>query len=378
MARRSSAGCGTFCRSECDGAVIEREARIPDERGQGSRRARRVRHEDPDRVRRARAVPALLQPRAGDHRRRCTRASGALVSAHQSIGVPQPLKMFGIAGAEAGVPAPLRQRGDQRVPAHRAGRRLRPGAAGHHRDAAGRRAGYVLDGVKLWTTNGVVAELLVVMARVPESEGAAAASPRSWWRPTRRASPWSTATPSWACAASRTASPGSTRCGCRRDERDRQGRQGPQDRADHAEHRPAVAARDVRRRGQVVAEDRPRVGRGAGAVGPAGRRARGGRPQDRLHRRHHVRDGGRARPVRRTWPTTAATTSGSRPRWPSCAPARWPGWSPTSWSRSAAAAATRPPSRWPRAASAPSRPSRSCATCGSTGSSRAPPRSCTC
>ena len=28
---------------------------------------------------------------------------------------------------------------------------------------------YVLDGTKLWTTNGVVAELLVVMARVPKS-----------------------------------------------------------------------------------------------------------------------------------------------------------------------------------------------------------------
>jgi hypothetical protein len=30
---------------------------------------------------------------------------------------------------------------------------------------------YVLDGVKLWTTNGVVADLLVVMGRVPEGEG---------------------------------------------------------------------------------------------------------------------------------------------------------------------------------------------------------------
>jgi len=29
---------------------------------------------------------------------------------------------------------------------------------------------YILDGVKLWTTNGVVADLLVVMARVPKSE----------------------------------------------------------------------------------------------------------------------------------------------------------------------------------------------------------------
>src|SRR5262249_26716106 len=30
---------------------------------------------------------------------------------------------------------------------------------------------YELEGMKLWTTNGVVAELLVVMARVPKSEG---------------------------------------------------------------------------------------------------------------------------------------------------------------------------------------------------------------
>lgn len=30
---------------------------------------------------------------------------------------------------------------------------------------------YELEGVKLWTTNGVVADLLVVMARVPRSEG---------------------------------------------------------------------------------------------------------------------------------------------------------------------------------------------------------------
>ena len=43
-----------------------------------------------------------------------------------------------------------------------------------------------------------------------------------------------------------------------------------------------------------------------------------------------------------------------------------------------AAVATRPPSRWRRAASGRCRPSSSCATCGSTGSSRARPRSCTC
>ena len=62
-------------------------------------------------------------------------AIGALLSAHQSIGVPQPLKLFGTDGAEADVPAPARRRRGLGVPAHRARRRLRPGPAGHHRRA---------------------------------------------------------------------------------------------------------------------------------------------------------------------------------------------------------------------------------------------------
>ena len=32
---------------------------------------------------------------------------------------------------------------------------------------------YILNGVKLWTTNGVVADLLVVMAQVPKSKATA-------------------------------------------------------------------------------------------------------------------------------------------------------------------------------------------------------------
>ncbi len=52
---------------------------------------------------------------------------------------------------------------------------------------------------------------------------------------------------------------------------------GAQDRPDHAEHRPAVDPGDVRRGRQVVPQDRPRVVRRAGAVGPPGRRPRRGR-----------------------------------------------------------------------------------------------------
>ena len=222
-------------------------------------------------------------------------AIGALLSAHQSIGVPQPLKMFGTAEQKQTLPAPARRRRGLGVPAHRARRRLRPGPPRHHR-RADRDGGYLLNGVKLWATNGTVATLLVVMARVPPARGAAAASPRSWWRPTaghhRR-------------AAQRV--PGPARPGEQRHpvprrvrpgrERDRRRGQGPQDRPDHAEHGPALAAGDVRGRRQVGAERRPGVGRRPGPVGPAGRPARGGRQEDRVHRRHHVRHGVHARPV---------------------------------------------------------------------------------
>ena len=44
-------------------------------------------------------------------------------------------------------------------------------------------------------------------------------------------------------------------------ERHRRRGPGPEDRADHAEHRPAVAARDVRRRRQVVPAPSPASGR---------------------------------------------------------------------------------------------------------------------
>lgn len=96
-------------------------------------------------------------------------AIGALLSAHQSIGVPQPLKIFGTQEqkdvflprlATTDISAFLLTEPD--VGSDPA--RLATSAVPDGPD-------YVLDGVKLWTTNGVVADLLVVMARVPVSEG---------------------------------------------------------------------------------------------------------------------------------------------------------------------------------------------------------------
>ncbi|MBE1456257.1 alkylation response protein AidB-like acyl-CoA dehydrogenase [Nocardiopsis terrae] len=98
-------------------------------------------------------------------------AIGALLSAHQSIGVPQPVAMFGTEEqrntflprcAEGAISAFLLTEPDVGSDPARLRCTATPAQDGSE---------YVLDGVKLWTTNGVVAELLVVMARVPEGPG---------------------------------------------------------------------------------------------------------------------------------------------------------------------------------------------------------------
>lgn len=96
---------------------------------------------------------------------------GVLLSAHQSIGVPEPLKLAGTPEqkerflprcARGAVSAFLLTEPDVGSDPARLASTATPTADG---------AAYEIDGVKLWTTNGVVAELLVVMARVPKSDG---------------------------------------------------------------------------------------------------------------------------------------------------------------------------------------------------------------
>src|SRR5215475_3651411 len=95
----------------------------------------------------------------------------ALLSAHQSIGVPQPLAQFGTDEqkqqflprcARGEISAFLLTEPDVGSDPARLNTSATPSDDGSE---------YVLNGVKLWTTNGVVADLLVVMARVPQSDG---------------------------------------------------------------------------------------------------------------------------------------------------------------------------------------------------------------
>ena len=97
-------------------------------------------------------------------------AISTLLSAHQSIGVPEPLKMFGTPEQKAKylprvardeVSAFLLTESDVGSDPARLSTTAVPDEDGN----------YVLNGTKLWTTNGVIAKLLVVMAMVPKSEG---------------------------------------------------------------------------------------------------------------------------------------------------------------------------------------------------------------
>ncbi|MFF3456663.1 acyl-CoA dehydrogenase family protein [Streptomyces sp. NPDC002730] len=157
-----------FCETRIDGARIEREARIPDEVINGLKELGALGMKIDTKYgglgltqvyyNKALALVGSANP-----------AIGALLSAHQSIGVPQPLKLFGTQEqkdiflprlARTDISAFLLTEPDVGSdPARLATTAVPDGDS------------YVLDGVKLWTTNGVVADLLVVMARVPKSDG---------------------------------------------------------------------------------------------------------------------------------------------------------------------------------------------------------------
>lgn len=157
-----------FCETKIDGAAIERDALIPDEVITGLKELGALGMKIDTQYgglgltqvyyNKALALVGSVSP-----------AIGALLSAHQSIGVPQPLKTFGTREqketflprcARTDISAFLLTEPDVGSdPARLATTAVPEGDT------------YVLDGVKLWTTNGVVADLLVVMARVPKSEG---------------------------------------------------------------------------------------------------------------------------------------------------------------------------------------------------------------
>jgi alkylation response protein AidB-like acyl-CoA dehydrogenase len=156
---------GAYARSEVDGARIEREARIPDEVFQGLARLGAFGMKI-DKEYGGLGLPNLHYCKALTLVGSVNPSIGALLSAHQSIGVPQPLKLFGTPAqkkaflprlAAGEVSAFLLTEPDVGSDPARLGTVAEPVEGG-----------YRLNGVKLWATNGTVATLLVVMARVPD------------------------------------------------------------------------------------------------------------------------------------------------------------------------------------------------------------------
>ncbi|HYY88084.1 MAG TPA: acyl-CoA dehydrogenase family protein, partial [Chloroflexota bacterium] len=156
-----------FCAEQIDAAVIERDAKVPDEviRGLAELGAfgMKIDVEYGGLGLTQRYYNKALMLLSSVHA-----ALGTLLSAHQSIGVPQPLKLFGTEAqkreflprcARGEVSAFLLTEPD-----------VGSDPARLHCTAIPDGDDYVLDGVKLWTTNGVIADLLVVMAAVPKSD----------------------------------------------------------------------------------------------------------------------------------------------------------------------------------------------------------------
>ena len=157
------------CESELDGSVVERESFIPDEYLKALARLGVFGMKIPQEYgglgfgqiayNQALMLIGSVHP-----------SLGALVSAHQSIGVPEPVMLFGTEEqkrvflprcARGAITAFLLTEPDVGSDPARLAASATPVDGG---------TAYELNGLKLWTTNGVIAELVVVMARVPTHE----------------------------------------------------------------------------------------------------------------------------------------------------------------------------------------------------------------
>ena len=173
MTRRGEEFCARmreYCETSVSGAVIERDAKIPDEvvKGLADLGAFGIKI-SPEYG--GLGLSYLYYNRALMIAGSASPAIAALLSAHQSIGVPQPIAQFGTDEqkrrylprcARGEISAFLLTEPDVGSDPARLATTAEPSADGSE---------YILNGVKLWTTNGVVADLLVVMARVPKSAG---------------------------------------------------------------------------------------------------------------------------------------------------------------------------------------------------------------
>ena len=161
---------GAFLRDEVDPQLIERDNKIPDEVVDGFKRLGALGMKVPEQYG-GLGLSQVYYNRAMMLVGTWHSSLSTLLSAHQSIGLAQPLLLFGSeAQKQEWLPTvstthvsafALTEPGVGSDPA-RVTTTATPTEDG---------AGYLLNGRKLWTTNGTVADVLVVLAKVPRSEG---------------------------------------------------------------------------------------------------------------------------------------------------------------------------------------------------------------
>jgi hypothetical protein len=159
-----------FLEREVDGLQIEKEGKIPEHVMQGLRDLNAFAMKIPQEyggLELSQVMYGRVLGMIGTY----SSAIGVLLSAHQSIGVPQPLKTFGTPEqkkkylprfAEGQISAFALTEPDVGSDPARMRATADPTPDG---DA------YILNGEKLWCTNGPIADVTVVMARTPAPEG---------------------------------------------------------------------------------------------------------------------------------------------------------------------------------------------------------------
>jgi alkylation response protein AidB-like acyl-CoA dehydrogenase len=159
-----------FLEREVDPLQIEREARIPDHVIDGLKRLGALGMKIPEEYG-GLGLSIVYYARALMLAGSWHSSLSTLLSAHQSIGVSQPLMLFGSEEqkrkwlplvASTHVSAFLLTEPDVGSDPARMSAAAVPTEDG---------SGYVLNGRKLWATNGAIADVVVVMAKVPKSAG---------------------------------------------------------------------------------------------------------------------------------------------------------------------------------------------------------------
>ncbi len=159
-----------FLELEVDPLQIERDARIPERVIDGLKELGALGMKIPEQYG-GLGLSQVYYNRALTLASSAHSALGALLSAHQSIGVSEPLLLFGSEEqkqhwlplvARTHISAFLLTEPDVGSDPARLASTATPTDDG---------SGYVLNGQKLWATNGAIADVVVVMAKVPKREG---------------------------------------------------------------------------------------------------------------------------------------------------------------------------------------------------------------